>query len=155
MKASDFADLIPDSCSAVLDSMYFTPVLETSACDTLPEAFPLDGSDFAFSLHFAGDVSGTFGLHLGPATARGLASNFLGEDDTDLSSSDVAEVVGELANMLCGSTLSRIEAVGKFDLTHPKSLAALPSLAGEDALVSTLDTDSGIITTWVIVEGIA
>jgi CheY-specific phosphatase CheX len=155
MKASDFAQLVPDSCSAVLDAMYFTTVLETSNSATLPKDSSMDAQDLAFSLRFAGDISGIFGLHLGPATASALASNFLGDNESDLLPADVAEVVGELANMFCGSILSRIEGVGTFDLTHPMPLLALPSLSSEDAIVSTLDTDSGAITTWVIVEGTA
>jgi CheY-specific phosphatase CheX len=153
MKASDFVRLVPDCCSEVLDAMYFTTVLESSTRETLPEDFPLEAEDFAFTLHFAGDISGDFGLHLGPATARSLASNFLGEDESGLSSPDVGDVVGELANMLCGSVMSHVGGECKFVLSHPQSVPALPDAGAGKMLVSALETDGGNITAWVIVEG--
>jgi hypothetical protein len=78
--------------------------------------------------------------------------NFLGEEE-ELTKEEVAQVVGELANMLCGSVVSKIKGRSKFVLSHPEELKAMPSLAAEDALVSLLATDSGVLTTWVVVEG--
>jgi len=152
MKASDFAGIVSDCCSEVLDAMYFTTVLEVSPEETVS---PLAPGDFAFSLRFRGDVSGSFGLHLDRSTARSLAGNFLGEDDGELPLSEVSEVVGELANMLCGSVMSRVEATHKFVLSHPEPVDAPPDAGSEDILVSRLDTDSGVITAWVVVEGAA
>ena len=84
--------------------------------------------------------------------ARGLAANFLGEDEADLADADVGEVVGELANMLCGSVVSRMEGNSHFVLTHPEPWAKIAT-EEEDMLVTELVTDGGVITTWVIVEG--
>jgi len=160
MKASDFSALVPDCCSEVLDSMYFTTVLETShptPFDGLdrpdaPVQPALSPSEYAFTLRFEGEVRGSFGLHLAGNTARTLAANFLGEDDSTLSPQDVSEVVGELTNMLCGSVVSRIEGHSKFALSHPEPIFALPTLTAEDSLISLLHTDDGVITTWVIVD---
>ena len=63
------------------------------------------GTSLAYSLHFAGDISGRFGLRMGLETARNLAANFLGEDGAELSLTEVSEVTGELANMFCGSVM--------------------------------------------------
>jgi CheY-specific phosphatase CheX len=139
--------------------MYFANVLESatrvtgsSTPEMAAEEVALAPEDFAFSLHFAGDVSGGFGVHLDAATARGLASNFLGEDESGLSREEVGEVVGELANMLCGSVVSRVEGRNKFVLSHPTQLGALPGLQSADALIARLDTDSGVVTAWVVIE---
>ena len=149
MKASDFVDFFTGCCSEVLDTMYFTTVL-----DAVPEAAlrPLHSGDFAFSLGFKGDVSGSFGLHLDYSTAYSLASNFLGEDGGELPNVEVGDVVGELANMLCGAVMSRVPSTHKFVLSHPEALAVAPDLACEDALIARLDTDAGAITAWVAVD---
>ena len=154
MKASEFSTLVPDCCSDVLDSMYFTTVLETShpGPSDGPDAPAFSPSEFAFTLRFEGEIRGSFGLHLAENTARTLAANFLGEDDSTLTPQDVSEVVGELTNMLCGSVVSRIEGRSKFALSHPEPVFALPTLTAQDSLISLLHTDDGVITTWVIVE---
>ena len=157
MKASEFSTLVPDCCSDVLDSMYFTTVLETShpappdGADA-PAQSALPSSEYAFTLRFEGEVRGSFGLHLAENTARTLAANVLGEDDSTLTPQDVSEVVGELTNMLCGSVVSRIEGRSKFALSHPEPIFALPTLTASDSLISLLHTDDGVITTWVIVD---
>jgi hypothetical protein len=156
MKASDFAGLVPECCSDVLETMYFSSIFASCRQDALPGDAPENflPNEFAFGLRFTGNISGRFGVHLDSVIARCLAANFLGEDDATLSSQDVREVVGELANMLCGAVVSRIEADCKFVLSHPEPLAALPIAGGEDALITRLDTDSGVITTWIVVEGL-
>ena len=101
MKASDFAALVPDCCSEVLDAMYFTTVngLVTPEMEAEAEQVPATEDPVAFNLKYAGDISGSFGLSLEQITAKNLAANFLGEEVEDISSKEVQEVVGELANI--------------------------------------------------------
>jgi len=148
MQASELSPIIADCCSEVLDAMYFTTVLEVTHVNGTtikpqPEAF-------SFSLRFRGDLRGTFGISLGSSSARTLASNFLGEDEDSLSSAEIAEVVGELSNMLCGSIVSRIGGTRNYVLSHPE--ACPPEDPFPDVLVSGLETDTGIIHTWVALE---
>jgi CheY-specific phosphatase CheX len=151
MQASEFAPLIAECCAEVLDAMYFTTVLETThESGSLPA---IGGEDYAFSLRFQGDIHGTFGVKMGAELARTLASNFLGEEEEALSSQEIGEVAGELANMLCGSVVSRVEGRSKFVLTHPEPLRAVPAMEPRaDMLMSTLDTDNGPIHVWVLVD---
>jgi CheY-specific phosphatase CheX len=151
MRASDLAGLIPECCSEVLDAMYFTTLLGSVPLDTVPECLPDADATHAFSLSFVGDISGRFGLHLEQPTARTLAANFLGEADAGVSSAEVSEVVGELANMLCGSLMSRVEGEHSFALSHPES-GLLARSDDCDLIVSLLETDSGIITIWILIE---
>ena len=155
MLAAELATLIPECCSEVLEAMYFTAVLGSSSGASAPEA-SLEttdaSSDLAFSLHFAGDVSGRFGLRLHLDTARSFAANFLGEDVSEISPEDANEVAGELANMFCGSVMSRVEGDHKFVLSHPEA-GPFVSYGTDDLLVSTLQTDSGEVTVWVTIEG--
>ena len=153
MKASDFGVLIPDACSEVLDSMYFTTTLGSGPRDAMPECLPDGQPPLIFGLGFTGDVSGRFGVHLEQTTARTLSANFLGQEEADISAGELAEVVGELANMLCGSIVSRIEEKSKFVLSHPEP-SLIPFFSSEnDVLIYAMDTDSGFITIWILVEG--
>ena len=71
-------------------------------------------------------MSGHFGLYLEQVTARSLAANFLGVEEAEVSSDEIGEVAGELANMLCGSIVSRVEGEHKFVLSHPERADTLP-----------------------------
>jgi CheY-specific phosphatase CheX len=157
MTASDFTGLVPECCSEVLDAMYFTTVngTELQGAATEPEDVepPEAEKPLAYSLNFAGDISGRFGLSLKQETAHALAANFLGEEVEDISSKEIHEVVGELTNMFCGSVMSRVEGENKFVLSHPEAVSVQPYTASDDVLVSKLDTDGGVITVWVVVEG--
>jgi CheY-specific phosphatase CheX len=153
MKACEFAGLVPECFSEVLDAMYFTTVL-----DSMPQQMEADDSQsrdalVAFSLRFAGDVSGSFGILLEESAARKLAANFLGEDESSISSIEAGEVAGELANMLCGSVMSRVEGEHKFVLSHPEAVAPPPVLGAGDELVCRFATDSGDVTVWIALEG--
>jgi CheY-specific phosphatase CheX len=155
MKASDFTGLVPECCSEVLDAMYFITVLGTASPEASPETAELPGAQkrVAYSMNFAGDISGRFGLSLEQGTARSLAANFLGEEAENISSTEIDEVAGELTNMFCGSVMSRVEGKNKFVLSHPEAIGSQPYSEAEDVLISRLDTDGGAITVWVAVEG--
>jgi len=148
MQASDLITVVPECCAEVLESMYFTSVLEASSHFT---PLPVSQADLlAFGLRFRGVVHGSFGLSIGAAMARSLAANFLGEEEDTLSEVEVAEVVGELTNMLCGSIVSRIEGTTKFALSHPEPLVREPESL--DILTSKLETDSGILQVWIAID---
>jgi CheY-specific phosphatase CheX len=152
MKASEFSNLIAECCAEVLDTMYFTSVLgtESPASQSLS---PNPDTALSFSLSFVGDISGRFGLWLEPTAARSLAANFLGEEDSDVSPDDAAEVAGELANMFCGSVMSRVEREHTFVLSHPLRTDGPPFGGNDDFFVCELVTECGIILVWVVVEG--
>src|SRR5438477_349678 len=55
------------------------------------------------------------------ADARTLATNFMGADDgKGLLPAQVAGVIGELTNMICGAVLSELESNATFDLGEPE-----------------------------------
>jgi hypothetical protein len=114
-----------ESVQEVLEKMFFIDLLDPAAGD------PPDG--IAAELSFEGDPPGTFHLALDPAAAQSAAADFLGEDPADLSAEQLNEVVCELANMICGSVLSRIESSATFRLSKPHiaPAAEFPSTAPE------------------------
>lgn len=149
MQPSDLTAFIAPSCEDVLDAMYFTSVMEIS--DTPAELVAKD--DYAFALRFRGDLRGSFGIRCERATARTLAANFLGEEEDAVDTSETAEVIGELANMLCGSILSRTGCSNVFALSHPEPMAAeLPGMTEPSTLHATLRTDIGTIYTWMLFD---
>jgi len=161
VKSADFGCLIADCCTQVLEVMYFASVtnIEVENCSMAAEVPPQDlvpaDGDHAYSVHFRGDLCGEFGVSVGAQLAQHLAANFLGEDEEFLERPEVAEVVGEMANMLCGSVLSRVKTPRKFSLDHPRAWNRLPLPAGTDCMARKLETDMGTIRVRIVLEGCA
>jgi CheY-specific phosphatase CheX len=156
MTASDLFPMLGDCCTEVLEGMFFATVLKVVPVPANAAREPgfacnliVDG--LASSLDFSGDVSGQFGVALTGRNASCLAANFLGEEDT-LTSNDISSVVGELANMLCGSVVSRIKAQSTFTLSHPEPLQTRDLLISADALTTEVHTDDGAMMVWIVVR---
>jgi len=79
--------------------------------------------EVAAQLSFEGDPSGELTLRITTRAARSVAADFLGAEEADLSDREVGDVVCELANMICGSVLSRVESSSTFRLATPRILA--------------------------------
>jgi len=82
----------------------------------------------ASSVEFEGSPSGTLRLRITLEAARGMAADFLGEEASDLPAARTAEVISELANMICGATLSRVESETTFRLSAPVTTLETGSL---------------------------
>jgi len=139
------------SATAVLESMYFTSVLGPAE-----QGVGTDG--WVSALEFQGELSGSFSLRMGGETARMLAANFFGEDESEVSETAIGDMVGEMANMLCGSVLSRIETEMHFKLSHPtvervevetevgtEIGIGVGASAGDGGVCQLLETDSGVL----------
>jgi hypothetical protein len=96
----------------VLEKMFFVDVLDPAPGEAL--AAPLTAK-----LSFDGNPSGSFRLILDQTAARSAAADFLGEDPAALTQEQLNGVICELANMICGSVLSRIESSATFRLSTP------------------------------------
>jgi CheY-specific phosphatase CheX len=103
----------------ILETMCFSAVLASAEGTSPPEG---DGSEPALTaeLHFLGNLSGGFRVGMPMKLARMLGAGFLGREEVGVSDSQAEEVVCELANMICGSVLSRLESQGTFQITHPE-----------------------------------
>jgi hypothetical protein len=78
---------------------------------------------FVAHLTFEGDPSGALTLSVRASAARSVAADFLAAEEPDLSEQEIGEVVCELANMICGSVLSRVESSATFRLASPRIVA--------------------------------
>lgn len=118
MMGLDTDNLLADGAGHVLEAMFFTSVEPEPAGD-------LPAPTIQVKVAFHGELTGHLEVHLDDAFARVLAGNFTGNfDPSEMSETDVAQVMRELANMLCGATLSRLSPGTIFDLDAPQVSAA-------------------------------
>ena len=95
----------------VLETMFFSGILGAGAgC----------GEDSLSALvEFTGSASGAVGLSVDRSAAETYTANFLGAPDVETQAEDVAAVVGEFANILCGATLAQLRPDGAFLIATP------------------------------------
>jgi CheY-specific phosphatase CheX len=107
-----------DSVNEVLEKMFF---VQTLGEFSIPEdAVSPPEDEIAVRVTFQGEPAGSLMLRLTSAAARQIAADFLGTDEAEVSDIQTCEVVLELANMICGSVLSRVESAKAFHLAAPQ-----------------------------------
>ena len=128
----------------VLESMFFL--------DTLGEAGePPAGADtVTVHLSFEGDPAGCFEMRVACPAANAIAADFLGEDAESVTPQQSTDVTLELANMICGAVLSRIESSATFRLGAPRVVADI--VADEETTRYTVETGSGTLTAAIRME---
>jgi CheY-specific phosphatase CheX len=113
MPDANWSEGLAAAVERVLETMFFT--FPNGPAD----ASVLENPDWVGAhLSFSGSASGNLTIMLGPAAARCLAADFLGTEADSIGTEQVADVVCEFANMVCGSMVSELE--GK-DLIHLSS----------------------------------
>ena len=143
----------------VLETMCFTSVLSSgegaapasiegtasAGCEaTVPDAAT---PTCTAALRFKGDPSGGFRVSVPRSLARAVGAGFLGCEEMEVSDSQAEEVVCELANMICGTVLSRLESEATFQITHPELVPRERGAGFEDAGIQRwFDLGDGILT---------
>ena len=107
--------IVRESVNEVLETMFFVGGFAE------PSDAPVENR-LAVHLDFEGEPSGALTLRIAASAARSITADFLGEDESTLSSQQIGEVVCEMANMICGSVLSRLEKNSSFRLHSPEML---------------------------------
>lgn len=102
---------VPD----VLETMFFELLAEAPEVGSLPPAEPLDTA----RVDFEGTARGYLVVAAPSGLSASLAGAFLAVDDQGAPASNIEFVLGELANMLCGSVLGRFQPDGTFRLSTP------------------------------------
>jgi CheY-specific phosphatase CheX len=95
--------------------MFFELLIEPPQVRALPPVELFDAS----RVDFEGGPHGRLIVAAPPKLSAVLASAFLALEDQTADPSSIAFVLGELANMLCGSTLGRLRPDGTFRLSAP------------------------------------
>jgi CheY-specific phosphatase CheX len=119
MRDWEFERTFVPAVEAVLETMFFSAPLGLAESDLSC----LSCSKLEARVAFSGKVSGILDVRVSAASARSLAASFLGEDEESLPDAEIAQVVCELANMLCGWMVSKPESEGSFDLDAPEMVA--------------------------------
>jgi len=83
----------------------------------------IDGGWYDATVSFRGPFSGELALAVPVMLARQIAAAFLGDSDVD-DETAIRDMVGEFANMACGTWLTAVNDAGCFDLAHPEVLPA-------------------------------
>jgi CheY-specific phosphatase CheX len=141
---AELAAAVAAAARSVLDTMFFA---EAEACLPLPPERQRDMMGVA--VRFDGGVRGEFLIGVDPHVAVVLASAFLGVDESDVSEAEVAQVMCETANMICGAALSRIEAEDHMRLETPALADAAAAFASGGYLLEFFVTPDGNIATGV------
>jgi CheY-specific phosphatase CheX len=106
--------VLAESVESVLERMFFVDAageaVGESPCDPV----------LAVRVPFEGDPCGWLILAVSLSVARSIAADFLAAEDQALSPGEVQDVVCELANMICGASLSRLESETTFRLGVPE-----------------------------------
>ena len=156
MQSEQIANVLGDAAQTVLETMFFT----MAEGETEP-VFPPEIRLIRVTLDFSGEWPGTFDLRTPIHCARAIAESFAGLEATEeeMSAEKVGEVLCELANMVCGSTLSRLASGKIFDLGVPRLLdggetleAAVPNAI---TVSRGLNLGDGILALAMAIEGVA
>lgn len=128
--------------SSVLETMFFTAPMDMAERTTEPDAVEA-------RISFRGRPSGNFHLRISEPGARLLAAGFLGQEEDELSGTQTQQVVCELANMLCGSSLSQVEKDQVFELGAPELVPSgtlQQDCQNSEATEQSFELESGVLT---------
>lgn len=110
------SDIFQSSIIEVLRTVSGMDIRKVNGADGEPD-------NFAGVLPLAGDIGGLFIIQAGAASLRTLTSYITGSDESSIDAKEMADCIGELANMVCGS--ARARAAGAkigFALSTPFSI---------------------------------
>ncbi len=139
---------IAEGAREVLETMFFTEVLGPAPAEAVLE------DERWVSLEFRGSPPGGLSVGVSAPAARRMAADFLGvEDAKALSEAQVGEVLCELANMIGGSILSRLESETIFDLGRPEAAASAPEEAGAGVVCCRFDLSDGLLAVRLAMRG--
>lgn len=148
MIAEQIASKLREAANSVLEMMFMAPVLADQEFPP-PNVVNL----MLVGLEFVGQARGTFTLAISATTAQRLALNFMGmSPEEHLDRQPVIEVLGELANMLCGHFLGQLNFHESFRLSSPIELS-LESFAPQGHTYQrTVYLEQGSVSMQVAVE---
>jgi two-component system chemotaxis response regulator CheY len=133
---------IATATGRVLETMCFSCVADTSDAQLNQVITPL-----GVAVHFSGTLSGHLELWASPQLASSLAMNFLGSADDASNAATDTFMLNELANMICGATLTQLYGEGDFSLEGPIAVAREPDLSVRGQHI---ESDDGSM--WVFFE---
>ncbi len=147
MTESALREALALSLEKALEKMFFTAVPSGG------EGAVISGPEYAVRLSFDGCLRGRLSLRITAAAAQSMAADFLGEEEKATSERQVEEVVCELANIVCGSVLSRIKNRGEFRLGAPEAVTSSDPLCSPGAVAYVAEAAGGALEAVIEMEG--
>jgi CheY-specific phosphatase CheX len=105
-------DLLCCAAEEVLETMFYSAVFG-------PGTESAEGPHWCAGVTYQGSRGGALAVSLPQSTAMALAAAFLGESVESAPEAQVPTVI-ELANVLCGVLLGRMEEGGQFVIAPPQ-----------------------------------
>lgn len=147
MPDNEWNQMLAAAAGEVLETMFFAGVFGPAEPGS-----SANGPHFAARLGFQGTPGGALTLRISEPVARVLAADFLvSGEDQPLTPAQVECVVCELANMVCGSLLSKVKTERHFRLSSPELLAETDTVPPHPPNQS-LDLGEGVLDLWLTLE---
>ena len=109
--ALELGELLGSATEEVLETMFYTGAFGPGTEG--------GGTYLSAGVSFRGSRNGALDVAAPESTALALAAAFLGETVESVPPEQVPTVIGELANVLCGVILGRVEEGGQFVIAPP------------------------------------
>lgn len=147
MVSTELDQALSDAAAEVLESMFFTTLMDDFEMSENPP-----GRWTSARLSFHGKPPGHFGVRIPLETARKITASFLVLEEDAVTETQIGEVVCELANMLCGSVLSRLEKETCFELSQPEIEAPEAVCPADATACCALQLEEGPLALWLQME---
>ncbi|MGO9139650.1 MAG: chemotaxis protein CheX [Syntrophales bacterium] len=101
-------------------------------------------SDYAMeaAIQFTGDLKGEMSILVSDGLAKSMVHNLLGLETKQMTKEDIEDCVKEVANMICGNFLGKLDRTTVFDLSVPSySQPPRKTVAGSDSCRLYFDSD--------------
>lgn len=110
------SETLLDAAKEVFETMIFMSITEKE-----DQEAAIVGNAYLGTISFKGDIAGCLGVTFEEAAAKAVAANMLClEPDEAVSEADLADAVGEVANMVMGGVKSRLLGeIGSIELSIP------------------------------------
>ena len=131
---------LAESAQQVLETMCFA---DSSPIQGPPEEC---AEPIAAQVEFRGHWTGRCIVEMPENCARELAGNFLGVlDASEVEAESMIELMCEFTNMICGSTITRLQCPGLVTLSSPHLVSEWPADSLEQTAECRLDVGNGVV----------
>ena len=142
---ADLENLLDSAAEEVLETMFYTGIFGPGTEG--------DGPYVSAGVSFQGTRNGSLDVAAPESTAMALAASFLGEDPESVPAEQVPTVIGELANVLCGVVLGRVEEGGQFVIAPPQvSRLDLANLARNVEVRRVFELEEGTLSVGLTID---
>jgi CheY-specific phosphatase CheX len=115
-------DFLVSSTGEVLEKMFFTEIDSSGTDGTIETAQPI-----RVEVRFSGPWTGALRMLIDEEPARCLGTTLTCAEIDEFTRECCTQVAGEMANMICGGFLSRIEPDATLDLSTPEEVRDVPA----------------------------